>query len=72
MKEFGYFLVAAGFLVGAFVTSLDVENVNWVMFGGAATAAVIGLVIYKRQVGALARLWRRGPSFPTRLRRPAS
>lgn len=55
MKNLGYFLVAVGFLGGAFATSLDVQNVDWQIFGGMAAAAVIGLIIYKRQVGALAR-----------------
>ena len=55
MKKIGYFLVAAGFLGGAYATSLDVENVNWTLYGIMAGAAVVGLVIYKRQVGALAR-----------------
>ena len=54
MKNLGYFLVAAGFLGGAFATSLDVENVNWALFGFMALAAAIGLFIYKRQVHALA------------------
>ena len=55
MKNLGYFLVAVGFLGGAFATSLDVQNVDWRIFGGMAAAALIGLIIYKRQVGALAR-----------------
>ncbi|MCJ7591874.1 MAG: hypothetical protein MUO51_11045 [Woeseiaceae bacterium] len=55
MKNLGYFLVAAGFLGGAFATSLGVQNVNWPLFVVTSTAAIIGLVIYKRQVGALAR-----------------
>ena len=55
MKEFGYVLVAAGFLGGAFATSLDVQNVNWMLFAGTAGAAFIGLVLYKRQIGAMAR-----------------
>lgn len=55
MKNFGYFLVAAGFLGGAYTTALDVENVNWTWFGATAVAAAIGLFIYKRQVHALAR-----------------
>jgi hypothetical protein len=55
MKNLGYGLVALGFLGGAFATSLDVENVNWTIFVAMAAAAVIGLVIYKTQVGALAR-----------------
>jgi hypothetical protein len=55
MKNFGYILVAAGFLGGAFATSLDVQNVNWTLFAVAAGAALIGLIIYKRQLSALAR-----------------
>jgi hypothetical protein len=55
MKNFGYFLVAAGFLGGAFATSLNVENVDWVLFAGTAGAAFIGLLIYKRQLSTLAR-----------------
>ncbi len=55
MKNLGYFLVAAGFLGGAFATSLDVQNVNWTLFAVTAAAAVIGLGIYKQQVGAMAR-----------------
>ena len=55
MKNFGYFLVAAGFLGGAFATSLDVQNVDWILFTGAAGAAFVGLLIYKRQLSTLAR-----------------
>jgi len=55
VKEIGYVLVAAGFLGGAFATSLDVQNVNWTLFAVTAGAALIGLIIYKQQVGALAR-----------------
>ena len=55
MKNFGYLLVAAGFLGGAFATSLDVQNVDWILFTGAAGAAFVGLLIYKRQLSTLAR-----------------
>ena len=55
MKNIGYFLVAAGFLGGAFATSLDVQNVNWALFAGTAGAALIGLVIYKRELRAHAK-----------------
>jgi hypothetical protein len=55
MKNLGYFLVVAGFLGGAFATSLDVQNVDWTLFGVTAAAGIIGLIIYKRQVGAMAR-----------------
>ena len=55
MKRVGYFMVAAGFLLGAFVTALDVDEVDWTLFVIAASVAVIGLVIYKTQVTAHAR-----------------
>ena len=55
MKNLGYVLVMAGFLGGAFATSLDVQNVDWTLFGVTAAAGIIGLIIYKQQVGALAR-----------------
>ena len=48
-------MVALGFFGGAFAKSLDVQNVNWTIFISMAAAAVMGLVIYKMQVGALAR-----------------
>ncbi len=55
MKNLGYFLVAAGFLGGAFVASLDVQSVSWPIFVATATTAIVGLIIYKRQISALAR-----------------
>lgn len=55
MKQIGYFLLAAGFLAGAFVTALDLETVNWAIFGIAAVAALLGLVLVKRQASAHAR-----------------
>lgn len=55
MKQIGYFLLAAGFLGGAFATSLDVQEVDWTFFAVSALAAVIGLVIVKRQASAIAR-----------------
>jgi hypothetical protein len=55
MKNLGYFLLVAGFLAGAYATSLDVQNVNWTLFGIAAVAAVGGLIVFKRQASAHAR-----------------
>jgi len=55
MQGLGYFMVAAGFLAGAFATALDVENVNWTLFAIAASIAVVGLFTYKRSVTAHAR-----------------
>ncbi len=55
MKNLGYLLLAGGFLAGAFATSLDVQNVNWTMFAFAAFAAIVGLIVFKRQESAHAR-----------------
>lgn len=55
MKGFGYFLIVAGFLAGAFSTALDVENVDWTMFVVAAVAGVGGLIMVKRAASAHAR-----------------
>jgi hypothetical protein len=55
MKNFGYLLLIVGFLLGAYATVIDVQNVNWQLFVMAAFAAVTGLVIFKRQVSAHAR-----------------
>jgi len=55
MQRLGYLMVAAGFLAGAFATSLDVDNVRWTMFAVAAVVAVTGLITVKRQAAAHAR-----------------
>jgi dTDP-glucose pyrophosphorylase len=55
MKNLGFILIAAGFLAGAFATSLDVQNVSWTIFGIGALAAIAGLFIFKRQASAHAR-----------------
>jgi hypothetical protein len=55
MKNIGFILLAAGFLAGAYATSLDVENVNWVLFSAAAIMAIAGLAISKKQASAHAR-----------------
>lgn len=49
MTKLGYLLLAAGFLLGAYSTALDVEATNWTIFVPAALAAIIGVVILKRQ-----------------------
>jgi hypothetical protein len=48
MKGFGFLMLIAGFLTGAYATALDVENVNWLLFVAAAIGAVLGLVLIKR------------------------
>ena len=52
MKATGYVLLVLGFLMGAFATSLDVEVVNWRLFGLAALAAVAGVLMVKRAAAA--------------------
>ena len=52
MKAIGYFLLVLGFLMGAFATSLDVENVNWTLFGAAAVGGILGLTLIKRAASA--------------------
>ena len=54
-KGLGYFLLAVGFLGGAYATSLDVQEVNWTLFAISALAAVVGLVLFKGQASAAAR-----------------
>ena len=52
MKAIGFVLLVLGFLVGAFATALDVENVNWSLFAVAAVGGVLGLVLIKRAASA--------------------
>ena len=52
MKAIGFFLLVLGFLIGAFATALDVDNVNWSLFGVAALGAIAGLVMIKRAATA--------------------
>jgi hypothetical protein len=54
MKGLGYFLLCAGFIVAAYATALDVENVSWPLFAAAALAALAGVVAIKRQARSLA------------------
>jgi hypothetical protein len=54
MKKIAYLLLAGGFLAGAYVTALDVENVDWGLFGIAAIAAIAGVILAKRADRALA------------------
>ena len=55
MKNIGFLLLAGGFLVGAYATALDVEQVNWPMFAVAAIGAIAGLALIKRAAAAHAR-----------------
>ncbi|MBT8091512.1 MAG: hypothetical protein KJN77_00640 [Gammaproteobacteria bacterium] len=55
MKKIAYLLLVAGFLLGAYATSLNEQNVEWTLFVIAAIAAVAGVVIAKRSDRADAR-----------------
>lgn len=55
MKNIAYLLIAGGFLVAAYATSLDAQQVNWKLFAVAAAAAMVGVWMSKRQDGADAR-----------------
>jgi len=55
MKNIGFILLAAGFLAGAYATALDIQNVNWTLFVGAAVVSIVGLIISKTQASAHAR-----------------
>lgn len=54
MKGLGYSLLSAGFIVAAYATALDVEQVNWMLFGAAAIAAVAGVLMIKRHAKSIA------------------
>ena len=47
MKKFAYALIAGGFLAGAYVTALDVDHVDWLLFGIAAVLAIAGVFLAK-------------------------
>lgn len=47
MKKIAYLLICGGFLYGAYVTALDDELVDWLLFGIAAVAAVAGVIMAK-------------------------
>ena len=55
MKTIGYLLLCIGFVVAAYATALDVVNVNWGLFAGAAAAAIAGVFVFKQHEKALAR-----------------
>jgi hypothetical protein len=52
MKTIGFLLLTVGFLIGAFATALDVEQVHWTLFVVAAFGGVLGLVLIKRAAAA--------------------
>ena len=48
MKQIGYLLLAAGFVIGAFSTALDTVVTNWNLFVPAALAGMAGVYAIKR------------------------
>lgn len=54
MKNFGYFLLCAGFIASAYATALDVVHVKWSLFIVSALAAIVGVILIKRHARALA------------------
>ncbi|MGI9262098.1 MAG: hypothetical protein ACR2QR_08685, partial [Woeseiaceae bacterium] len=54
MNGFGFLLLAAGFLAGAYSTALDIESTNWAMFVPAAIVAIVGVLMIKRQASGVA------------------
>lgn len=55
MKALGYLFLAAGFLLGAYATALDVQATNWAMFTPAFILAATGVFIMKRESRGAAR-----------------
>ena len=55
MKNLAYLLIAGGFIIGAYATALDTQDVNWPLFALAAAAAAAGVIIAKQQQRAHAR-----------------
>ena len=54
MKKIAFLLICAGFLFGAYTTALDTQNVDWLLFGIAAAAAIAGVILAKRADRAVA------------------
>lgn len=48
MKNVGFLLLIAGFLLAAYSTALDVDNTNWMLFLPAAIGAGLGALLIKR------------------------
>ncbi len=54
MKMFGFILLIAGFLAGAYSTALDIEVTNWSYFVPAALASIVGVILIKRDASGQA------------------
>jgi hypothetical protein len=53
MKGLGYLLLCGGFIIAAYATALDVENVSWPLFAAAAIAAIAGVIAIKRHARSI-------------------
>jgi len=54
LKGLGYLFLCAGFVIAAYATALDVENVSWPLYAVAALTAVAGVVVIKRHARSIA------------------
>ena len=54
MNRPGYVLLSGGFIMAAYATALDVENVRWPFFAVATLAAIAGVFLIKRHARSLA------------------
>ena len=54
MKIIGFLLLIVGFLAGAYSTALDIETTNWSFFVPAALAAIVGVILVKRDASGQA------------------
>lgn len=54
MKATGFVLLIVGFLAGAYSTALDIETTNWTYFLPAAIAAIVGVILIKREASGQA------------------
>lgn len=48
MKQLGYMMLAAGFVLAAFSTALHVQQTDWILFVPAALVAAAGVLLVKR------------------------
>jgi hypothetical protein len=55
MKSIGFLLLIGGFLAAAYSTTLDTQMTDWYLFVPAAIAAIVGVLIIKRQARGEAR-----------------
>ncbi len=54
MKKIALLMLACGFLGGAYITALDIKDVDWLGFSIAASLAIAGVILVKRSDRAAA------------------